>query len=129
MVRGSVTTRHEPPAPWQAREYRLSASNFRTRELTDFNDFAAVTQQIWMDGKVDYEYVEGYSPGCVSGEYVLKTRVPMTNRSLFTKGERDEGEVVLNNAVVRLYSSAAVPPNLPAPTGNMLTVVDVKKIG
>jgi hypothetical protein len=53
----------------------------------------------------------------------------MTNRSLFTKGERDEGEIVRNNSVVRLYSAAAVPPNLPAPTGNMLTVVDVKKIG
>ena len=129
MVRGSVTTRIEYPAPWYAREYRFSASNFRARELTDFNDFVTVTQQTWIDGKVDYEYAEGYSPGCMSGEYVLKTRVPMTNRSLFTKGERDEGEIVMNNAIVRLYSSATVPPNLPAPTGKMLTVVDVKEIG
>lgn len=129
LVRGGVTTRNEYPARGEVREHSFNAANFRARELTDFNDFVTVKQEVWIDGKLNYQHVQGYSPGCMSGDYVFKTRTPMTNLSLFTKQERDEGEVTMNNSTVRLYSASTVPPNLPTPSGNMLTVVDVKRIG
>ena len=127
LVKGSLVSRAE--SPYGAREHSFTAKNFRAREFTDFNDLITVMQQQWIDGKVNYQYGEGFNPVCVSGDYVLKTRVPMTNLSLFTKQDRDEGEVVINNATVRFYPAANVPPYLPAPIGSMLTTIDVKNVG
>ena len=127
LVKGSLVSRSE--SPYGAREHSFSSKNFRAREFTDYGDFTAVKQQQWIDGKVNYQYGEGFNPICVSGDYVLKTRVPMTNLSLFTKQERDEGEVVVNNSTVRFYPAANIPPNLPTPIGNMLTTIDVKHVG
>ncbi len=129
LVKGTMFS--ETSSPWDRRVRRYSARRFRTYNRIDYNDFVTVTADHTIDGRLTIEYLEGYSPACISGEYSIKTRVPVHTPSLFTSSSAyDRGEIALNNAArVRFYSPANVPPRLPAPQGDMLTTIKVKDVG
>lgn len=122
--RGAVTFENTQQ-PWGTLTDVYSFNDFRVRYVTDY---AAMTNQKTVDGKINVTWNSFAGPGCTNGLYSIKTRVPL----LQPDGEAifRSGELVINGDVVtRFYSAANTPPGLPTPVNGMLVSMKVRDVG
>lgn len=117
-------SRNGPPYGNATERFRFN--NLRVRNVTDWDAF---TRSQTLDGKVDYKWYETRAPGCMSGPFTFKTRVPL-HGSLANWEQYDSGDLTINDKVrTKFYSAETVPAGLPAPTQGMLMRMQVPGVG
>ncbi|HKS55143.1 MAG TPA: hypothetical protein VJS12_07655 [Steroidobacteraceae bacterium] len=124
LEHGSVTFENTQPPPWGSWTDAYSFNDLRVRYIIDY---AAMTNQETIDGKMNVTWNRFAGPGCMNGLYTFKTRVPLLQPDGVAAFE--SGELVVNGDVVtRFYSAANTPPGLPTPVNGMLVNMKVRDV-
>jgi len=125
LKRGSVTFENTQPPPWGSWTDAYTFNDLQVRYITDY---AAMTNQKTIDGRINIAWNRFAGPGCMNGDYSFRTRVPLLQPDGVAAFE--SGELVVNGDVVaRFYSAANTPPRLPTPVNGMLISMKVRDVG
>lgn len=125
LVAGSVTFTQNQPPPYGIFQDAYKFNDFHVRKVADY---AAFTEQTWMDGRINVTWNRFSGPGCMDGVYAFNTRKPLSMQ--LATGLYDSGEIGINGSVVAsFYSNLNTPPELPTPANGMLLSMRVRDIG
>lgn len=124
----SSTIESDFSAP-STRSYSIEGLRLRSDDDYSADNFLEWRFTRWIDGKVNYRFPENdpWNPGCVSGDYTVKTLAPVTEG---INGLPDGGALKINrSALLRFYSATTVPPELPTPQQGLLIQLDAQGVG
>lgn len=125
FLSGSVSFTQTQPPPYGV---WTDAYRFNDYHLRRTIDYAAWTEQLSMNGRMNVSWSRFAGAGCMDGLYAFNTRVPLIGQPF--NGSFESGELVVNDSVVAtFYSNANTPPSLPTPVNGMLLNMQVRDVG
>jgi hypothetical protein len=123
--RGTVTFSTVTPAPSGTGAYTWRYRDYHVGRITDFNTF---TEQRAVNGRIEVDWSDLSTPGCIDGLYAFRTHTPIVTD--LNTGSFVSGKLGVNGSVVaNFYSAANTPPALPTPVNGMLQNMRVRDVG
>ena len=109
LLSGRFTTYFDNVNGWRNRTESVDFDKLRVRT----QELYGLGRQVAVDGRAKLAWDPARGPGCMSGDFTFKTRVPLIV-ALYNTNHFQSGEILVNGAATSKYSTPIVPdPNQP----------------